>query len=202
LGPRAPGAGLRDVTVVPGSAVGQCEADARRRFATELLEPAERDELRRLAETHAQAIAELEERLNAETTRRETAERERDDVRQERRGMVLLARYFTFTVVVLAIAAVVSVVLLASGDDNASPAAACGEARDWSSAGDLVGQQVALSGPVVAATYRRSSTGRTTFIDVGPRFPDANRLVVVVWGRNRAAFPQPPENTYQARPSQ
>jgi hypothetical protein len=174
--------------------------DARRRFATELLEPAERDELRRLAETHAQAIAELEERLNAETTRREAAERERDDVRQERRGMVSLARYFTCTVVVLAVAAVVSVVLLASGDDNASPtAAACGGARDWSRAGDLVGQQVTLSGPVVAATYRRSSTGRPTFIDVGQRFPDANRLVVVVWGRDRDAFPQPPESAYQGK---
>jgi hypothetical protein len=52
---------------------------------------------------------------------------------------------------------------------------------------------------VVAATYRRSSTGRPTFIDVGQGFPDANRLVVVVWGRDRDAFPQPPENAYQGK---
>jgi very-short-patch-repair endonuclease len=48
---------------------------ARRELAAELLGPDERDELRRLAATHAQAIAELEQRLSSEIARREAAER-------------------------------------------------------------------------------------------------------------------------------
>jgi very-short-patch-repair endonuclease len=174
--------------------------DARRRFATELLAAGERDELRRLAESLAEAISELKQRLHAEKTRREDAERALDDAREHSRGVLSLAHYLVFALA-LAIVVVGIVVVRGTGDSASPPpaAAACRNARDWSTAGDLVGERVTLSGPVVAATYRQASTGSPTFIDVGRRHPDPERLRVVIWEEARGAFPEPPEQAYAGK---
>jgi hypothetical protein len=40
--------------------------------------------------------------------------------------------------------------------------------------------------------------GLPTFLDLGKRYPDPNRLKIIIWGENRKNFPFNPEQHYFA----
>lgn len=172
--------------------------EARRLFASQLLDADELAELRGLYAIHTRAIEQMKADLTSEIERREAAERARDDARDDRRGVLGIARVLAGTVA-LAVAALVAVVVATHAGNEAEPnaRAVCARARDWSDAAALTGRRATLKGPVVAATYRSRASGGPTFIDVGARYPDTKRLQVVVWERNRDGFAKPPETAYQ-----
>jgi len=64
----------------------------------------------------------------------------------------------------------------------------CENPANWPSAGQHIGQRVALAGPVAGISYRRQSQGQPTWINIGADFPDRQRLVLIIWGRNRPSF--------------
>ncbi len=70
------------------------------------------------------------------------------------------------------------------------------ESFSWEDASALVGQRVTVCGPVVGAHYAQSSNGAPTFLNVGRDYPDPQRLVLLIWGDDRADFPAPPEEHY------
>ncbi len=70
------------------------------------------------------------------------------------------------------------------------------EPLSWEDASALVGQRVTVCGPVVGTHYARSSSGAPTFLNVGRDYPDPQRLVLLIWGDDRADFPAPPEEYY------
>ncbi len=66
----------------------------------------------------------------------------------------------------------------------------------WEQASSLTGERVTLCGPVVGTHYAESSNGAPTFLNIGRDYPDPERLVVLIWGDDRANFPAPPEELY------
>ena len=105
------------------------------------------------------------------------------------------------SVAIIAVAAAVIAIALSGGNEDASTQTSalptgCPDALSWEDARTHVGETVTLVGPVVSATYRGRSNGKPTFVNVGKPFGDPERLVVVVWGRNRSKFPTPPERRY------
>lgn len=64
---------------------------------------------------------------------------------------------------------------------------------EWWEAGDHIGEEYTVCGPVVRATYRADVNGSPTFIDLGAAYPDPERLTVVIWGDDRDRFPYDPE---------
>jgi hypothetical protein len=61
-----------------------------------------------------------------------------------------------------------------------------------------VGEQAAVCGVVVNATFARETRGQPTFLNLDRPFPD-QVFDAVIWGRNRARFPGPPELAYPGR---
>jgi hypothetical protein len=60
-----------------------------------------------------------------------------------------------------------------------------------------LGQTVTVDGAVASTYYASSSSGSPTFLD----FHDPYRgyFKVVIWGQNRGAFPQAPEDYYSSK---
>jgi len=50
---------------------------------------------------------------------------------------------------------------------------------------------------VVSTNYASRTSGQPTFLNIGLRYPNLERFQVVIWGRYRSAFPQPPETYYR-----
>lgn len=74
-----------------------------------------------------------------------------------------------------------------------------GNALEWSSASQHVGETVTIYGPVVGAEYASASSGKPTFIDIGATYPNDNRVTMTIWGKNRSAFSPSPESMYQGK---
>jgi len=173
--------------------------EARRRLDTELLDADERRELRELNAAHQEAIAELEQKLEAEVERREGAERDRDRATEARdrserdnRGMLKITSYFLATLITLAL---IGVMIFRTGSSDGL----CADAGEWQEAGAEEGSSTTLRGPVVSARYQAKARGKPTFLDVGQPYPDTARLVLLIWGDDREAFPNPPETAYAGR---
>jgi hypothetical protein len=75
----------------------------------------------------------------------------------------------------------------------------CASAIPWDQADHYVGQRVTVRGPVVGSHFAPAGDGQPTFLDVGKSYPDPSRFTVVIWGRDRASFPNAPEQTYRSR---
>ena len=75
----------------------------------------------------------------------------------------------------------------------------CPNAIDWENAAQYVGQRVTIRGPVVASHFAEAGDGQPTFLDIGRSYPDPARFTVVIWGRDRPNFPNPPDQAYRSR---
>lgn len=64
----------------------------------------------------------------------------------------------------------------------------CPDAVPWSSIRNYMGQTVTTTGPVKRVTYKPDVNGSPTWIEVGARFPDPDRLTLLIWGEDRPAF--------------
>jgi hypothetical protein len=69
----------------------------------------------------------------------------------------------------------------------------------WEDARDFIGQVVTVEGPVAGTRYAQAGAGEPTFLTIGREITDPKRLVIVIWGEDRASFPEPPEDTYADR---
>jgi endonuclease YncB( thermonuclease family) len=69
----------------------------------------------------------------------------------------------------------------------------------WSEARAHVGEVVTVEGPVVSTKYADTQRGEPTYLDLGREYPDPERVTVVIWGRNRERFPQPPEQAFRGK---
>lgn len=58
----------------------------------------------------------------------------------------------------------------------------------WTLARDRVGQVVAIAGPVTRVAIRDDVRGRPVFITIGQAFPSRQRVDLVIWQGERAAF--------------
>lgn len=168
------------------------------------LAPREETELDRLRTWMSTELRRLGEALEVEVQMREAAETHRDMIDKDRWGMLRLARYFA--VIAVAMAAIVAIVVTATvrpavQEDDAQAAVdpACNAAVHWTEAADLVGDHAEIRGRVVDATYQRGTEGSPTFLNIGRAFPASDRFDVVVWGRHRDAFPEPPEALYEGQ---
>jgi hypothetical protein len=88
---------------------------------------------------------------------------------------------------------------LLAGCGLLSSANPCPSAVDWENAAQYVGQRVTIRGPVVASHFAEAGDGQPTFLDIGKSYPDPTRFTVVIWGRDRANFPNPPDQAYRSR---
>ncbi len=86
----------------------------------------------------------------------------------------------------------------ASGKDSAAegPGESSGVVS-WRDAERYEGDTVTIQGPVVGTYYAQGSGGQPTFINLGVDHPDPDRFTVLIWGEDRSAFPQPPEELYR-----
>jgi len=69
----------------------------------------------------------------------------------------------------------------------------CAEAQAF------VGQRRCLCGPVVRANNAANSRGAPTFLDLDEKYPSPRRCEILIWGNNRANFPEPPETAYRGK---
>ena len=76
--------------------------------------------------------------------------------------------------------------------------ATCQGALSWKRAAALEGTVHTFTGRVASTKYAVSSNGSPTFLDVGNSYPNPNRLSLVIWIENRAAFGHP-ERTYRGK---
>lgn len=74
----------------------------------------------------------------------------------------------------------------------------CPDPVAWGDVSHL-GKEVLVHGRVVGVRFGSGMRGQPTFLNVGYPFPDPRRLTVVIWGRNRQAFSQPPEQLFHLR---
>lgn len=81
---------------------------------------------------------------------------------------------------------------------SASTTVSCRGAASWTRAVSLEGSVATLTGRVASTKFASSSTGSPTFLDIGHAYPNANRLSIVIWIENRAAFGRP-EIRYRGR---
>ena len=88
-----------------------------------------------------------------------------------------------------------------SNSPSASPSSepTAMSAYPWSEAGAQVGKTATFSGPVVATIYEKALEGHPTFLNVGVDYPDPARLTVIIWEKDRAAFPEAPEDMYAGK---
>ena len=56
-----------------------------------------------------------------------------------------------------------------------------------------------VEGPVAGTDTQETESGLSTLLNVGVDYPDPSRFVVVIWGDDRSAFPQPPESMYEGK---
>lgn len=80
-----------------------------------------------------------------------------------------------------------------------SPESTAIAASSWSEAGAQMGKTATFSGPVVATIYEKALEGHPTFLNVGVDYPDPARLTVIIWEKDRAAFPEAPEDMYAGK---
>lgn len=66
------------------------------------------------------------------------------------------------------------------------------------SAAAHIGEVETVCGIVVSATYARGSRGRPTFLNLDKPYPE-HIFTVLIWGRNRGKFDEPPERRYRDR---
>lgn len=75
---------------------------------------------------------------------------------------------------------------------TAAPATPSGQTCDtpinWRSAKDYAEQRVAVLGTVAEYRYMPNVNGSPTWINLGAKYPNKNRLAVIVWGDNRDRF--------------
>ncbi|CEA06371.1 hypothetical protein BN1049_02756 [Pseudomonas saudimassiliensis] len=64
----------------------------------------------------------------------------------------------------------------------------CAAPIDWRNARDFADQEVAVVGPVAEYRYMPNVNGSPTWINLGTKYPQKNRLAVVVWGDDRSNF--------------
>ncbi len=69
----------------------------------------------------------------------------------------------------------------------------------WYRAKRYAGLTRTVKGPVKGAKYASSTTGRPTFLNIGRNYPDRSRFTVVIWGKDRSAFPARPEVFYRGK---
>ena len=65
-----------------------------------------------------------------------------------------------------------------------------------SQAAGRIGERAVVCGRVAAATFAPSIGGEPTWLNFGAPHPNQD-FDVVIWGRDRGAFPAPPEVTYR-----
>ncbi len=78
-------------------------------------------------------------------------------------------------------------------------AVSCPGAIPWHEAADHVGERATVEGLVAGTTYAADTDGKPTFLNLGVDYPDKRRSTVVIWGDDRGAFPEPPEDAYADR---
>ena len=66
----------------------------------------------------------------------------------------------------------------------------------WDEANEHIGEYATVSGPVVGTKYASDSGGQPTFLDIGENYPSQSRVTVIIWGDNRSAFSDAPEDMY------
>lgn len=67
--------------------------------------------------------------------------------------------------------------------------ATCDNPISWQQAKQYIGQTVAMIGPMMRVTSRDNVRGNPTWIDIGAVYPNTQRLVLVIWGAQKANFP-------------
>jgi len=66
----------------------------------------------------------------------------------------------------------------------------------WSDARAHMGETGTFTGPVVATIYEKAIENHPTFLNMGVDYPDVSRLSVMIWEKDRSAFPEAPEVMY------
>lgn len=72
--------------------------------------------------------------------------------------------------------------------DSINTDATCEKPIDWHNAIDYAEQRVAVIGPVADYRHMPNVNGSPTWLNLGAKYPERNRLAVVVWGKNRNNF--------------
>ncbi|HSF80408.1 MAG TPA: hypothetical protein VLA49_04210 [Anaerolineales bacterium] len=85
--------------------------------------------------------------------------------------------------------------LTPTSSPSPTPALPAG-ALSWEQARDHAGEQATVCGPVVDGVYASESQGKPTFLNLGMPYPEVGRFTVLIWGDDRASFPEPPEEWY------
>lgn len=65
----------------------------------------------------------------------------------------------------------------------------CTKAIDWSQAKNYVGNKVQIKGPLLTLKQKPNINGKPIWLDVGEKFPNPERLQLVIWGENKGNFP-------------
>jgi len=107
---------------------------------------------------------------------------------------------------VLALLLLVAGVALARSSDASSARATASTTSakrasviKWYQAKRYVGHTKTVKGPVKGTKYASSSSGRPTFLNIGKNYPNRSRFIVVIWGKDRSAFPFRPEVFYRGK---
>ena len=69
----------------------------------------------------------------------------------------------------------------------------------WNQAKRYVGLTKTVKGPVKGTSYESSERGCPTFLNIGRDYPNRSRFTVVIWGKDRSAFPSRPEVFYRGK---
>lgn len=64
----------------------------------------------------------------------------------------------------------------------------CKNAIDWTKAKNHIGNGVVLVGPLLETKYKPNINGGPTFLSIGAKYPNPERLQLVIWGSNRGRF--------------
>lgn len=64
----------------------------------------------------------------------------------------------------------------------------CKNAIDWAKAKNHIGSGVVLVGPLLETKYKPNINGGPTFLSIGAKYPNPERLQLVIWGSNRGKF--------------
>lgn len=75
----------------------------------------------------------------------------------------------------------------------------CPGALSWREARAHVGERATVVGPVAGTHYAADSSGQPTFLNLGVDYPRPGRVTVLIWGRHRVRFPEPPERAYAGK---
>jgi hypothetical protein len=110
-----------------------------------------------------------------------------------------MKRWLSVGTATVALIGVGSATPAGGSNTNASRATAawCNGSQSWQSARRNLGEPVRVRARVVRSYYAASTSGRPTFLDLGRAYPSRGRLTVLIWGRNRTNFPQPPEQMFR-----